>query len=222
MKLVNSPNRRIFGLTLIGLNLSLAACTSTNFKNNNLETMQTAGPWRTSTQDGEANVMLEGHDAVAYFKQNKAVRGDRAHSVELHGVKWRFINAESKAEFVRNPAAYIPQFGGYCTNGIAYAIPAGGSGAENSWRIYRGRLYIFSGARSRDFFELDTQRNLDFAHQYWVSDVAGNDANATVARKVANKVPNYKTTAELESEYRTKLAAKTLPVMPGGNQIIPR
>ena len=37
-----------------------------------------AGPFRTSTVGDESNLMLEGHDAVAYFTQNAAIKGDPA------------------------------------------------------------------------------------------------------------------------------------------------
>ena len=34
------------------------------------------GPWRTVSQGGDSKLMLEGHDAVAYFTQNDAIKGD--------------------------------------------------------------------------------------------------------------------------------------------------
>jgi hypothetical protein len=34
-------------------------------------------------------------------------------------------------------------------------------------------------------------------------------------------VPHYKTDRELKAEWEAKLAAKTLPVMPGAPQVVP-
>jgi len=54
--------------------------------------------------------------------------------------------------FDASPEKYIPQFNGYCTNGIVYGIPWGGG--EN-FEIIDGKLYMFGGQGSRDAFMLD-------------------------------------------------------------------
>ena len=41
-------------------------------------------------------------------------------------VTFRFASAEHKKMFDAAPEKYLPQFGGYCTNGIVYGIPWGG------------------------------------------------------------------------------------------------
>jgi YHS domain-containing protein len=179
------------------------------------------GPFRTGTGGVPAGVMLEGHDAVAYFTRGAAVRGDPAITSNVKGVTWRFASEANRAEFERNPAKYMPQFGGYCSNGINYAVPWGGGGAENTWRIYRGRLYVFGGQRSRDHFEMDTERNLRLAHHYWNIEVAGANALVTRYRRLVFRVPHYKTDAALQAEWEALHAAGRLPVMPGRPQVVP-
>jgi YHS domain-containing protein len=180
-----------------------------------------AGPWRTSSDAHGSNIMLEGHDAVAYFTQNAAVKGDPAISTELHGVVWRFASAENRAEFLKDPARYLPQFGGFCSNGINYAIPWGGGGGPDTWRIYRGKLHVFGGQSSRDHFEMDTERNLELSRRYWKDEVAGSWALFQRFKRLVFRVPHYKTGRQLDDEYQAKLAAKTLPVMPGAPQVVP-
>ena len=180
-----------------------------------------AGPFRTSTDGGESNVMLEGHDPIGYFTQNEAVKGDPAIRTERLGVVYRFVSEANKAEFLRTPHRYMPQFGGYCANGINYAIPWGGGGGPNTWRIYRGKLYVFGGQASRDHFEMDTERNLELAHRYWNEEVAGSTAFFKRYQRLIFRVPHYKTGKELLDEWEAKLAAKTLPVMPGAPQVVP-
>jgi YHS domain-containing protein len=179
------------------------------------------GPWRTSRDGADERVMLEGHDAVAYFTQNNAVRGDPAIKLEHKGVTWRFASEANKAEFARNPDKYMPQFGGYCSNGINYAIPWGGGGAPNTWRIYRGKLYVFGGQASRDHFEIETEKNLALAHKYWNEEVAGSNALLTRWKRLVFRVPHYKTGKELDTEWNTLRAAGRLPVMPGAAQVVP-
>ncbi len=180
------------------------------------------GPFRTTTVGGESAVMLEGHDAVAYFTQDSAVRGQREHALQHQGVTWWFASAANKAAFASDPLRYMPQFGGYCSNGINYAIPGGGGGGANAWRIYRGKLYVFGGQTARDHFEMDTELNLKLAHHHWQRDVSGRDAQLTRVRMLASRVAHYKSDAALQREYDAKLAAGTLPVMPGGKQVVPR
>jgi YHS domain-containing protein len=179
------------------------------------------GPWRTSSEGADARLMLEGHDAVAYFTRKAAMRGDPAIKLEHKGVTWRFASEANRAEFQRAPEQYMPQFGGFCSNGINYAVPWGGGGAENTWRIYRGKLYVFGGQSSRDHFEMETERNLELAHRYWNDEVAGSNALLTRWRRLVLRVPHYKTDKELDAAWQALKAAGKLPVMPGGVQLVP-
>ena len=180
-----------------------------------------AGPWRLKSDGADSKLMLEGHDAVAYFTQNAAVRGDPAIKLEHLGVTYRFASEANKALFAANPEKYMPQFGGFCANGINYAVPWGSGGGENTWRIYKGKLYVFGGQGSRDQFEMETELNLDRAHKYWNEEVAGSNAVFTRFKRLVFRVPHYKTDAELKVEYAAKLDAKALPVMPGAAQVVP-
>jgi YHS domain-containing protein len=180
------------------------------------------GPWRTMSDGADDRLMLLGHDAVAYFTQNAAVRGDPAIKLQHKGVTWRFASEAHRAEFQRNPDRYMPQFGGFCTNGINYAVPWGAGGGPDTWRIYRGKLYVFGGQASRDQFELDTERNLALAHRYWNDEIAGSNAFVKRWQRILFKVPHYKTDAELQAEWEARRAAGTLPVMPGAPQDVPR
>lgn len=182
---------------------------------------QTPGPFRTVPAPGAERLMLEGHDAVAYFTQAAAVKGDPAFQTEYAGVSWRFANAAHMTEFLRDPAAYMPQFGGYCSNGINYAIPGGGGGAPNTWRIYRGRLYVFGGQSARDHFEMDTELNIQRAHQYWDAEVAGSNAPLQRLKRVIFRVPHYLSDAALQAQWEAMRDAGTLAVMPGAPQRVP-
>lgn len=179
------------------------------------------GPFRTLSEGADARLMLLGHDAVAYFTQNAAVRGDPAIKAEHRGVTYRFASEANRAEFLGNPEKYMPQFGGFCANGINYAVPWGAGGGPDTWRIYRGKLYVFGGRSSRDQFEMDTELNLQRAHRYWNDEVAGSNALLTRVKRLVFRVPHYKSDRALGEEWRALLAAGTLPVMPGAPQVVP-
>ena len=179
------------------------------------------GPFRTVSDGADDKLMLMGYDAVAYFTDNAAVKGDPAIKLEHLGVTYRFASEAHKAEFAKSPDKYMPQFGGFCSNGINYAVPWGAGGGPNTWRIYRGKLYVFGGQSSRDHFEMDTEHNLQLAHQYWNNEVVGFNALVERYKRLVFRVPHYKSDRQLQEEYEAKLAAKSLPVMPGAPQVVP-
>lgn len=211
-------NRR-HALSLITLSTAglLAGCAS----------VATAGsadqgpPFRTTSDAAAPQLMLMGHDPVAYFTQNEALLGNPTIQADHLGVTWRFASEANKAAFLREPTKYMPQFGGYCSNGINYAVPWGAGGGPNTWRIYRGKLYVFGGQSSRDQFELETELNLQRAHQYWDSEIVGSNPLWVRYKRMVLRVPHYKSDAALQAEWESKRAAGTLPVMPGRPQVVP-
>ena len=146
---------------------------------------------------GDERVLLQGHDVVAYFTQGRHLAGSPQHESVYEGVTLRFASAEHKALFDAAPQRYLPQFGGYCANGIAYAIPWGGD--ADTWRIIDGKLYIFGGAASKAAFELDVAGNLRLADQYWAEEVQGRNSFWQRGKRLVLRVPHYKSGAELAS-----------------------
>ena len=161
-----------------------------------------------AVSDGEdKHLILFGHDVVSYFTDGRHQMGSPAHRSVYKGVTFRFASAEHKALFDAAPEKYIPQFGGYCANGIAYGIPWGGD--ADTWRIIGGKLYIFGGAGSRDAFLLDPARNLALADKYWNEEVNGSNAFWQRSKRLVFRVPHYKTGEELAAEVaRAKAAGK--------------
>ena len=149
--------------------------------------------------DGEdKHLMLFGHDVVSYFTEKTHKPGNPAIKSVYKGVTFRFSKPEHKALFDANPERYLPQFGGYCTNGIVYGIPWGGD--ADTWRMIDGKLYIFGGAASRDAFLLDVPRNMALANKYWSEEVNGSNAFWQRSKRMVFRVPHYKSGAELAKE----------------------
>ena len=63
-------------------------------------------------------VAIDGYDPVAYFDQDKAVKGDAAYTCEHNNVTWHFSSAENRDRFLENPEKFSPQYGGYCAHSI--------------------------------------------------------------------------------------------------------
>ena len=143
----------------------------------------------------EERLMLKGADVVAYFTQGRYVPGVPAHRSVHEGVAFRFASAEHKALFDAAPQRYLPQYGGYCANGIVYGIPWGGD--ADAFRMIDGKLYIFGGAASRDAFALDLPGNRVLADRYWAQEVAGANSFVQRAWRLVWRVPHYQSGQQL-------------------------
>jgi YHS domain-containing protein len=139
--------------------------------------------------------MLKGADVVAYFTEGAHRQGSAEHQSTYEGVNFWFASAAHKALFDQSPVRYLPQYGGYCANGIAYGIPWGGD--ADTWAIIDGRLYIFGGQASKDAFMLDPRANLALAEQYWREEIAGRNSFLQRAYRLVIRVPHYQSGAEL-------------------------
>ena len=157
--------------------------------------------------EGDAKLMLKGHDVVAYFTQNKHALGQAQFSSVYEGITFRFASAEHKTLFDANPKKYQPEYGGFCANGIVYGIPWGGD--ADSWRMVNGRLFIFGGQGSRDGFDIDVPRNIALADKYWKEEVAGSNSFIQRAWRLVNRVPHYRSGEELERDVAAAKAKKS-------------
>ncbi len=155
-------------------------------------------PVNAITDGDDKHLMLFGADVVAYFTESKHRQGDPAIKSVRDGVTFRFATAEHKARFDKDPQRYLPQYGGYCANGIVYGIPWGGN--ADAWRIIDGKLYTFGGPGSRDGFYLDLPRNIALADKYWADEVRGANALVQRVKRLVFRVPHYLTGPQLREE----------------------
>lgn len=155
-------------------------------------------PVNAVSQGEDKHLMLFGHDVVSYFTENTHKLGNPAIKSVVKDVTFHFSKPEHKALFDAAPDKYMPQFGGYCTNGIVYGIPWGGD--ADRWKIIEGKLYIFGGQGSMDAFMLDVPGNMKLANQYWTSEVNGNNAFTQRTKRLISKVPHYKSGEQLAKE----------------------
>jgi YHS domain-containing protein len=179
-------------LVVLSAAVALSACSSMTAQNPASSKLK---PVNAVELSGQERVMLAGHDVVSYFTQGRHAKGTPQHQSVYEGVTFHFASAEHKALFDKEPVRYIPQYGGYCANGIVYAIPWGGD--ADTWRIENGKLYIFGGAGSKAAFELDVPGNIKLADKYWAEEVAGSNSFYQRSKRLVFRVPHYKTGDEL-------------------------
>ena len=181
---MSAMRRCLLMLILLGLAgiTSLAGCASYN----------------TVERGADSALMLKGNDPVSYFTQTMPAKGDPAIKAEFEGVTYRFANEADKAEFLRTPRRYVPQYAGFCANGAVYGLLLGGD--ADIYKIVDKRLFIFSNAESRAFWEMEQLKNLELGDRYWETEMKGTPWRYQTAKRLVFKVPHYKTHKELTEE----------------------
>ena len=94
----------------------------------------------------KSGLAIDGYDPVSYVKTNKAIKGKKEFAVEYQGAVYYFSSVENKETFTKSPAAYEPQYGGWC----AYAMGESGEKVEidpETFKIVNGKLYLFYNKR---------------------------------------------------------------------------
>ena len=151
---------------------------------------------------GDSNLMLRGHDPVAYFSAGLAVAGRGDIRADHRGTTYRFASDESRRQFITNPELYVPQFGGFCANAMTYAVPMDSD--PGSFKIIDGKLYLFGSPRVKLYFEMDQERKLKLAAHYWEAEVRDSNRHLQSLRRLVFRVPHYKSNADLSEEYEKR------------------
>lgn len=110
-------------------------------------------------------VAIQGYDPVAFFTDNRPVKGNAQFQSEYRGAKYYFVSSEHKAAFEKEPAKYEPQFGGYCAYGASKGHKA--PIKIEAWQIVNGRLLMQYDLGVKDDFNKDQQNNLSKADRNW-------------------------------------------------------
>jgi YHS domain-containing protein len=113
-------------------------------------------------KDGAA---ILGYDSVAYFTDNKAVKGNPKIQSEYEGAKYYFASTEHKTLFDANPAKYAPAYGGYC--GYAASIDRLSPISPEWFQIIDGRLVLQHNKKATDLFNQDKAGNIVKADKNW-------------------------------------------------------
>lgn len=87
-----------------------------------------------------SNLAVGGYDPVAYFEAGAPAKGSKEFSFDYDGATWRFASAENLEKFKASPAAYAPQYGGYCAWAVSQGYTAPGN--PQNWSVRDGKLYL--------------------------------------------------------------------------------
>ena len=138
--------------TLVSLFLILAALSC--IKTSSITPVNSAG-----------GVAIKGYDPVAYFTEQRPVKGSTGFECLWNGAKWQFASAEHRDLFKADPEKYAPKYGGYC----AYSVSQGKTADidPEAWTVFEGRLYLNLNKDVQRLWEKDMVEYIRQADENW-------------------------------------------------------
>eukprot|EP00640_Fibrocapsa_japonica_P000378 CAMPEP_0113936792 /NCGR_PEP_ID=MMETSP1339-20121228/3588_1 /TAXON_ID=94617 /ORGANISM="Fibrocapsa japonica" /LENGTH=238 /DNA_ID=CAMNT_0000939347 /DNA_START=33 /DNA_END=749 /DNA_ORIENTATION=- /assembly_acc=CAM_ASM_000762 len=142
-------------------------------------------PGNNPCMDPTAGYVNEGYDLVSYFQELPEDTSDytlmprgplvglEEFSVTLDGYTYLFASQENKEAFESNPDMYKPQFGGFCSFGVAYesiweAETLDAPGNPMLYLKIEGKLYFFRSLDALDWFQrMGVKQGLELAASRW-------------------------------------------------------
>lgn len=134
------------------------------FQSTVVGTAWSAENYNSSCLKPSSGPVLAGYDVVAYFSLEagaNGVLGSDEHKYTLggspDGYTFHFASEENLALFAADPAAYLPQWGGFCAWGISeedwWTVDTLGPSTDpNVWAIVDGKLYLFMYNTPKGYF----------------------------------------------------------------------
>jgi YHS domain-containing protein len=113
-----------------------------------------------------SGIAIKGYDPVAYFTENKAIKGSDEFTHRWLGATWNFASAEHMEMFKADPINYLPQYGGYCAASMKDSATY--EADPEAWRIVDGMLYLNYSTRLMTKWAKDIPGNISVANEKWV------------------------------------------------------
>jgi hypothetical protein len=124
-----------------------------------------AGSGESLINKGADHVAIEGYDTVAYFTEDRAVKGSKDYEFEWHDARWHFSSDKHRDLFASDPERYAPQFGGLCAGAMRRGVVV--KADPEAWTIVDGKLYMKVNKEFRDEWRQDPANNIKQANEAW-------------------------------------------------------
>ena len=108
---------------------------------------------------------IRGYDPVAYFTVGEPIQGSEQFTASWQGATFKFASAANLELFKADPAAYAPQYGGYCAYAVAKGATAGT--VPDAWTIVEGKLYLNYSLAVQQRWRKDIPGHIKAADRNW-------------------------------------------------------
>ncbi|WP_153799860.1 YHS domain-containing (seleno)protein [Foetidibacter luteolus] len=112
--------------------------------------------------DGKA---IRGYDPVAFYKEQKPVKGIDSLAYTWKNATWFFSSAANLDSFKANPGRYAPQYGGYCAYGTSEGHKA--PTETDTWTIVDDKLYFNYNTKVKERWTKNQQELIEKANAQW-------------------------------------------------------
>ena len=112
-----------------------------------------------------AKPSIQGYCPVSYQLAGNAVRGDVQFKQMMRGEVYHLASAEAKAEFVKDPNRFVPQYGGFCAVSVSKGkrYPAD----PTAFAVVDGKTYLLFDAATKTAFEANPTETIKAADANW-------------------------------------------------------
>ena len=110
-------------------------------------------------------VAISGYDPVAYFDEERPVKGVPEFRAEFRGSTFQFISAAHREAFAADPAKYAPQYGGYCAYGMSKGYKA--TIDPEAFSVVHDTLYLNYSEAVRTRWLSDVSGHIQQANANW-------------------------------------------------------
>ena len=108
---------------------------------------------------------LHGVDPVAFIDLGNRAEGSAAYTGVHDGVAYYFASQANLDTFKKNPAAYTPQNGGFCTYGVSVGKKFDGDPQYAA--VVDGELFVFLNEDIFKLYQKDTAGTISKADDQW-------------------------------------------------------
>ncbi len=108
---------------------------------------------------------LKGYCPVAYSKRGEALKGRSNVTAAYRGWLYHFVSEAYRDEFLADPQAFLPQFDGYCTEGVSRGkrYPAD----PEHFFVKDGKTYFLYDAKTKMTFLTNPGEYIQKADEQW-------------------------------------------------------
>ncbi len=156
---VNGWNKDVNG------NLALADKYWPAVVNNGGKQIKTEAESQFYNNTNDDGIIMDGYDAVSYFTDKQAQKGDMQFSARYNGATFLFASQQHADMFKEHPDMYAPLYGSFC----GYAMAFGRRRPVNPayWNIVDGHLVLQHSKGAWDLFNKDIPKFKMQADEQW-------------------------------------------------------
>lgn len=110
---------------------------------------------------------LDGYCTVSYQQRKKALKGQPGLKYLYRQRVYHFVDKEAKEKFISAPQRFLPQYGGYCAEGVSRGKRYRADPTQ--FVVHKGRTYLFFDGNAKAEFIAHPEKIIPAADFTWTT-----------------------------------------------------